>query len=55
MKGIEEGLMGSQPSSKPLTEADLEKLRQQNEEEAARLLAIVIKPYDPPEDDGLGR
>jgi hypothetical protein len=55
MKKIEEDLLGSQPSSKDLSEADLEKLRRQHEEETAHLLSIFIKPYTPPENDGLGR
>jgi hypothetical protein len=51
----DEELQSAQPSSENLSDADLEKLRQQYKEEAARLLAIIINPYTPPEKDGLGR
>lgn len=51
----DEELQGAQPSSEDLSDADLEKLRQQYELETTELLTIIIKLFTPREEDGLGR
>lgn len=59
MKKVEkntEDLGSMRPAdTRPISDADLQEMARKQTEENALLLAIIIKPFTPSEDDGLGR